>query len=100
MTFALLTCRVNSLLLIKNIGKLKFRNDMANNAIRGMAKASVPIYEGGARAGEHTWWCSRRGESMIESISTQAVVEDFLGDTILKKKNKMGEIPHKHCYQK
>ncbi len=55
MTFALLTCRTNSMLFIRNIRKLKFRDDMVNNAIGGMSKTSVPIDEGGARAGEHTW---------------------------------------------
>jgi hypothetical protein len=65
MTFALLTSRANSLLLIGSKRKLKFRQDIANNAISGMAKASAPIHKGDARAGENTRWGSCRRESII-----------------------------------
>jgi hypothetical protein len=42
MTFAALTGRANRELLIGCERKLKFRQNMTNNAISGMAKVSVP----------------------------------------------------------
>lgn len=65
MTFAVLTGRANRELLIGCERKLKFRQNMTNNAISGMAKVSVPVHKGSSFVGKTTRWCNCRREPMI-----------------------------------